>query len=545
MEILHKERMATIGAIALPPQGTQSRIFIEKILAEKSSAEQKKFIKKLWKKVNAIVFCQQLNGAGQETDQTLRYFQAEYNHRIWNHGLRSIPSTFNVAEAFFQYDPMLNAVILNEEQNHLFSIVDFVNWYTSQDIDLNLQNVLEILPSGIIYTFDTLFDPADLLYGIEKGTEICVAGFAMIRFGAEISILCIAGETEDLAKKTKEVKKMLPSGKPRQGRENIKPDPILVLEAVPLKSKTPLWRTIVLTRFNLEDMSQSVRYVCHDIGTSFLIETNDPDTFLDEKGNFVEKDLEDLAHQSSQRLRGYNALFDLCSTFLFLPLYFEIFSEDITTERFKTNYANEMKKPSMQNIKKHVPHKMKKTHRIVNVLRGPEILNDLSTTIYSIPNFHVENTGYWRTLEPGKVGTDKNGNPIHGRTWVEKKLSWMEADEPNALIAKKENRKILPDGPAPGFIYVMRSPLHVQNVFKVGRTRKTTKERADDLSRSTGVPGKIYVMHEWAVSDCISAEKDIHEQLLEYRVDPRREFFEAPLEHIISVVEKVIFKYDM
>ncbi|MDP8218792.1 MAG: GIY-YIG nuclease family protein [Candidatus Theseobacter exili] len=544
MDTRHKERMEAIGDVALPPKGTQSRILLDRILEKRSSPEQKKIIKNLWKKAYAIVSCQQLNGAGHETDQTLRYFQAEYNNRIWAHGLRSIPSTFNVAEAFFQYDPMLNAVILHEEQNYLFSIVDFVNWYTSQDIDFNLLIALESLSPGIIYTDDTLFDPADLLYGIEKGAEIGVVGFAMVRFGTEISILCIAGETGNLIKKTKEIKRIISTGNPVQGRENIRPDPDLILEAVPLKSKTPLWRLIALTRFDLKDMSQSVRYVCHDIGTSFFIETDDPATFLDMNGMFIKKEIEEHARQSNEKIRGYNSLFDLCSTSLFLPLYFETFSEDVVLERFRTDYANEMKKVSLQNIKKHAPHAIKQPYRVVSVLRGSETLTDVSATIYSIPNFHVETTGYWRNLEPGKVGTDRSGNPIHGRTWVSKKLSWMEADEPKALVAQKGPKKIIPVGPAPGFIYVMRSPVHARNVFKVGLTKRTTRERANDLSSATGVPGKIYVMNEWAVGDCISVEKAIHKQLAEYRVDPRREFFEAPLEHIVSVIEKNIQEYD-
>jgi hypothetical protein len=47
-------------------------------------------------------------------------------------------------------------------------------------------------------------------------------------------------------------------------------------------------------------------------------------------------------------------------------------------------------------------------------------------------------------------------------------------------------------------------------------------------------------MNEWAVGDCFSMEREIHNRLSEYRVDQRREFFEAPLEDIISVIEEII-----
>ncbi len=287
-------------------------------------------------------------------------------------------------------------------------------------------------------------------------------------------------------------------------------------------------------------MSQSVRYICHDVGTSYLIKTDDPSVFLDLKGNFKDKSLEDVAKNSANEVKGYNALFDLCSTAIFLPLYFERYAESVTVERFKTQYADEVNKASFSRIKKNIPNRIKMAYRNVNVLRFDKSVFDNMSTIYSIPNFHIETSGYWRTIEPGKLGTDKNGNPIHGRTWVSKKLTWMEADDPSALVARRESTKTLPEGASPGFVYVMRAPMHPKNVFKIGLTQKTTETRANELSRATGVPGKICVMHEWAVGDCVSVEREVHHRLSEYRVDPRREFFEAPLDHIVTVIEETI-----
>ena len=258
------------------------------------------------------------------------------------------------------------------------------------------------------------------------------------------------------------------------------------------------------------------------------------------KGDFIDKNVEAFALDSAREIAGYNALFDLCSTALFLPLYFEKFADDVSIERFKTQYASEVGKTSFLKTKENIPNNIKFAYRNVNVIRAKENFSDTKATIYSVPNFHIQTSGYWHTLEPGKIGTDKNGNPIHGRTWISKKLSWMEAEEPNALVAKRNDKKTLPEGPAPGFIYVMRSPLHNKNIFKVGLTQSSTETRANKLSSATGVPGRIYVMHEWAVGDCVSIECKIHSRLSEYRVDLRREFFEAPLEHITSVIEETI-----
>lgn len=120
MSSSHKERMRAIGSVAIPPKGTHARDLLEKTFAENQTTEQKKFFKKVGEKAQAILAGQQLNGAGHETDQSLRWFQREYNNRIWAHDLHALPSTFNVVEAFLQYNPQLNTLILHKENNHLF-----------------------------------------------------------------------------------------------------------------------------------------------------------------------------------------------------------------------------------------------------------------------------------------------------------------------------------------------------------------------------------------------------------------------------------------
>ena len=40
-------------------------------------------------------------------DNELRYFHDEYNDRTWKHGFGSLPSSFNVLEGFFKWNPKL------------------------------------------------------------------------------------------------------------------------------------------------------------------------------------------------------------------------------------------------------------------------------------------------------------------------------------------------------------------------------------------------------------------------------------------------------
>lgn len=545
MENSHKNRMRQIGSVALPPKGTIEYDRVAKYLKKTHSKELEEYIESLWEKSFSIVTAQQLNGAGHQTDQAIRWYQQEYNNRIWSHGLHSLPSSFNVAEAFLNYRPDLNTLFILNEVNHLFSFPNFVDWYTSVDITFEPKSVLKNMEQGVIYTFDSLVDPAELLYNIEKGSEIGIAGFAMVRFGTEVSVMCIGGESTNLELMSTELADDFSRYKTIKGRKEITPDPDLSVEAVALTSRSPLWRLIALTRFDIEDMSQSVRYIFHDAGNLFRTITDDPTNFLDTQGNPLDENNEAILAISAKEVQGYNALFDLCGTALFLPLYFDEHIEDIIVERLKTNYAEEVRKVSFKKILKNIPIKQKIAYRNVNVLRNKS--NNLETReiIYSAQNFHMETSGYWRTLEPGKFGTDKNGNPMHGKTWVSKKLSWMEAEEPCTLKAKWHNAQPIPEGLNPGYIYIMRSPLHSKNVFKIGLTTRSTEIRANELSSATGVPGRVYVINQWPVSDCETIEKKIHNRLADYRVDPRREFFEGSLEFFITTVNEVIHESDL
>lgn len=536
----HDKRMAKISSVAIPPKGTPQRFVVEEFLRDIETPESRKQIRKLFAKARAMVIGQTLNGAGQEPDQALRDFLSEYNGRIWEHGLWSLPSTFNIVEAFLHYDPKYNTLLLHEEDDNFFSLLDFVDWYTSSDVEIDQSLALESFTPGIVYNYSNLSDSAELLYKIENGSQIGISGFAMVRFDNEISILCVAGEETDLGEETKNIIKGMDSSKPSPYREDIVPDPSLSPEAVPLNSGLPLWRFIALVRFDLKEMTQSVRYVCHDCGNSYAIKTDDPEVFLDMNGGFLSEEYEEIAKRVAEEIRSYNSLFDLCSTFAFLPLYFDKFAESLVSERFKTEYAEEINKASLLKIKKDIPPKYKKLYRTVNVLRTRQGSNDARATIYSVPHFHIETSGYYRRLKPGKMGCDKNGNPIHGKTWVSKKLSWMEADESEVLVANRSDSNLPPEGKDPGHIYVMRAPVHSQNIFKVGLTRRSTEERAKEIGSATGLPGKIFVLNEWPVGDCVAIESEVHNRLEQYRVDPRREFFQAPLKKIIKVIDDVI-----
>lgn len=537
----HRQRMSKIGKYAIPPDGTFARkTFDDWMRNNPPPPSAKKEIKDRFKKAVARITAQFENGAGFQLDDLLRYFLQEYNDRNFNYGLRSLPSSFNILEAFHVYDPKYNFFRLRDEIDHLMSFVEFLDYFTSETPSEDTKDAIKYLDEGVIYSYNGINDPDEITFSIDNGSEFGVAGVSLVRYQSEINVFLIAGEKADLTAKSKEIKNI--AGKPTPGKENLKPSDDRVREAVPLLNKSNFWKTIVLSRFDLEDMTQNARYILMDCGDSFMTITDDVEPFLDHAtGNFLSSDFESIFKEVSNQIEQYKTVFEICKTALHLPMYFEHFGEYVVDERHSTKLFETIKKGRWITRKKLLGPKERITHRHVSVLRDV-VLKHPSNTYYKAPPINIETTGYWRRLSVDQVGGDKLGNPIHGRTWVKKVLSWLQTDkDPGTIRAKcdkgvNENERKINQG----YIYVMRSAAHDKDIFKIGLTRRSTDIRSEELSRTTGSPDKFLVVQEWEVSDCIEAEKVIHEKLSQYRINPNREFFKAPYKHIFSVIDSII-----
>ena len=91
----------------------------------------------------------------------------------------------------------------------------------------------------------------------------------------------------------------------------------------------------------------------------------------------------------------------------------------------------------------------------------------------------------------------------------------------------------------PGKIYVLRNPMHTDALVKIGRTQKSSESRATQISSATGVPYKFEVLFEEDVVDCELAEKLIHKNLANFRVNSKREFFQLPLKLAVKAVFEI------
>lgn len=90
-----------------------------------------------------------------------------------------------------------------------------------------------------------------------------------------------------------------------------------------------------------------------------------------------------------------------------------------------------------------------------------------------------------------------------------------------------------------GHLYILINA-SMPGLIKIGMTTRDVEERAHELSQSTGVPTPFIVAYEKYVHDCYTGEKIVH-SILEsegYRVKKNREFFNAPLNKAIDVINQ-------
>ncbi len=90
-----------------------------------------------------------------------------------------------------------------------------------------------------------------------------------------------------------------------------------------------------------------------------------------------------------------------------------------------------------------------------------------------------------------------------------------------------------------GFIYILVNPV-MKGIVKIGKTKRTSEERANELSRSTGIPIKFEICADFLVEDCDLMETIIHRKLNEFRINNRKEFFRLELKDAIKRVEEII-----
>ncbi len=369
------------------------------------------------------------SGAGLLTDQQIRYFFNEYNTRLVEHGVRSLPSSFNVLEAFVRYDEDLYYFHLLPEKDHLFSFSDFIDFVTSADAPPDPFEAARRFEEDTIYSYSVYDDPHDLTFTTRDSNEFGVAGVSMVRSGDELALMLLAGKITDLEEESKAIKDL--SVDFFAGRRNIKPHPDHQRAAEGVGDFTDLWKTIVLVRMDLASKVELVHYVLTDMGDGFNVVLDDPEAF-----SGLTRDPHKAIEAHRDQLASHAVLFELCKTALLLPAYFAFKYVLIRDEPGAAAAASPGTSRGGGSRRSRHSQGERVVYRRISALR---VVSTSARTVrrFTAPQFRVEVDGFWRDLGPGRVGKGPGNEPSPGRTWVRGHLRWRDLPErPLEILVK-------------------------------------------------------------------------------------------------------------
>lgn len=498
------------------------------------------------------------SGAGYPVDQVLRQMAIEYTNRYAASGIYNQPMSFNYFEPFCEIDFIKGSIAPYArpagETDHLFSVTDFFDYMTSNHSDdFDLTKLLEI-PEGRAFHFTCSGDITDLTFLTAEGREFVVAGFSMIRHDTYVHWYVLGGaifNDDEWAALIEDDGPVEVSGVP--------PWKQLFLEEVrsrtgnrsgpptPLEGTTTAHRTIVAGEIDLTTGRHVARAYMTETENAFAVVADDPDVF-DHAGGVKEHAamLDDLQKKVEQA----SVLWSLGEAMLQLPAYFAFM---VNLERKVADAAG---------VSNRAP---KKGGRGLGVqfktIASIQIVDDPKATVraFTPPHYKMDATGFWRRLNDDGEGKGPSGEKVKGRTWVKRNADWRRdvGDERTIYIkstiaaakveidehlrrAADEGARSTAHADAIGVIYVLRCALMAEEVYKVGWTSGTAAERAEDLSRATGVPTAFIVVDAWNHADPRGLEKNVHALLDQYRLNDRREFFKLPYAALKRLIESEI-----
>lgn len=89
-----------------------------------------------------------------------------------------------------------------------------------------------------------------------------------------------------------------------------------------------------------------------------------------------------------------------------------------------------------------------------------------------------------------------------------------------------------------GFVYCLGNDA-IPDLLKIGFTTRSPMQRAEELSRASGVPKAFEVYFYIEIQNPADVESRIHRALDNYRLNGRREFFSVSDETVLELFEKI------
>lgn len=572
----YEDRMKTFDDVALPDPNTavgrEAREFFKQKVA--ANPKLRKQVKQAMKKAEAIYHAVMRSGAGFVADRTLREFYHEFVTRNWAYGLRSMPSSFNVLEAFISYRADRNMFQLLPEKDHLFDFEDFLDFVTGPDAPKDDVTAAYNLPNKTIHHYSCLGDARKFILAAQDGCEFGFGSVSMIRRDDEAMLMLVAGERVlDMDALNASLQEDLEEAKLQSSK--IEPDPSLAQRAVELANGPGLWKHIGMTRLNLAERSMDVRYLYSDCGNCYTAMTDDLAALQPMMVEHGTEYVESFLNEQYEKLQQKAMVFEIAKLSIHLPAYFKFKYRLQRDAEYKTQITDYRPKTSAE----------KRSFELLDTALKPRLRTVSAIEVlprkrssspagrrFTAPRFQVHVRGFWRNYSnPEWEGHDEEGNPVKGKTWVHPHPRWrdrpargesdvmkiiyvkssltqarkrIEAEEgkPEAtpVLEALELTPVVSSRAKEEYLYTMINPALMADLYKVGFTNKTPEERAAELSQASGIPTKFIVIESWMVSDGRQAERQAHDALQSYRLTSNREFFQLKYEILRRVITESI-----
>jgi hypothetical protein len=509
---------------------------------------------KIGKRYRDILLDLRHSGVGYPVDQILRDFAIEYTHRYASSGVSTQPLSFNYIEPFCTVRLIENTVAPFiepcRELDHLFSVGDYFDYITAQDSPSFELSELLTLREGLVHHFTQNGTITDFTYMTAEGREFVISGFSMVRRGRSLHWYILGGEVltdtewRDRCENNAEIRlDDTPPWKRPFLAQSIAQSGDHFGPPVALQGTSNAIRTIIAGETDLRTARHVARCYMSETENSFAMFCDDPEPF-----SYIEDPARraDVLREMQKRVEDASVMWNLAEGFFRLVNYFQC--------RFTVAPAavklSEKSQPRTakggRGVGAHFKH--------VASLEVSDV-KPLILRAYTPPQFQLETEGYWKRTDPNSYGKDPEGNQIRGRTWVKAATSWRGvsflpqtvfvkasissaklqiADYINSAQIDEEEKDATKRS---GVVYVMRCLAMRDEIYKVGWTSKSAKQRAEQLSSATGVPNSFVVVETWSHPDPEALERGIHAMLNPYRLNEGREFFKLRYNDLKAIIE--------
>jgi hypothetical protein len=429
------------------------------------------------RKLPLLVYSTWASSSGFPMATELRRFWYEYLERFGRYGPYSLPSSFNVLEAFVRFDPSFLIFVLRPERDHLLRFSQYLDWYTASSYPEEPRSLIDIVEEGLTYSYNFVLSANEPLLAAESA-KLLMTGISLIRHGDEVSMLVLAGESPPLPPAM--VSDESGHHALMRGKEKLRPTEDATESTRLLEGMLDYSRILLAARFDLSSRLNDVRYLLRDRGNSYEVATDDFGMLrlsLKESGSLHAYPA--LAAIQAERLRQYSDLFSAAAASLFLPAFFIDQARRVVTSEFLTTMGTEQKSPKVRRLRRELGNSYFRPRSLAYCLTDLPV-EPASQYRVDPPDMKFESTGFWKALDPGQVGASADGTPVVGKTWVYRTETW-ESSAPETFLASRANAAIPEDSRE--FIYVLRSPSHSADIYKIGLTTRSVATRTG-FSRS-------------------------------------------------------------